>query len=351
MTKAYILDCGNGQRPGPYQGSDRGLQLGSALHMLASPTGRLVGRPGPAYQRVPKRRFTTKFNERFPVAHFTKQQIQEKEKELIANYKALKGAKGESGNGWNESLCMILAEPKIWKKLIKLMLRTNYTFLLHSIESSESSKVSQKAISPLLPIGSIATGNLNFTSIHQKDPLVVAPVVSPTVVPTVAPAERSISEQSLHNDLRNFGNNPFASSFDGQETSSACNEQNEAQSAPSEGGSGRKRKQSHIGSALEDYVEFKKSQTSKTLEALNEKKKREEEFSIEKCADQVDSMNELTNEETSYAMELFESDRNREVYMKTKNRDVRLIWLKRKIRITFGTDVEGQCSGEAYGNL
>jgi hypothetical protein len=67
-----------------------------------------------------RRIITTKFNERFPVAHFTKQQIQEKEKELIANYKALKGAKGESGNGWNESLCMILAEPKIWEKLIKV---------------------------------------------------------------------------------------------------------------------------------------------------------------------------------------------------------------------------------------
>ena len=38
---------------------------------------------------------TTKFNERFPIAHFTKQQIQEKEKELKGNYKALRDAKGE----------------------------------------------------------------------------------------------------------------------------------------------------------------------------------------------------------------------------------------------------------------
>jgi len=160
----------------------------------------------------------------------------------------------------------------------------------------------------------------------------VAPIAAPTVAPMAAPAERSISEQSLHSDLRDFGNNPYVSSFDGQGTSSARNEQNEAHSAPSEGGSGRKRKQSHIGSALEDYVEFKKSQTSKTLEALNEKKKHAEEFCFEKCADQVDSINELTNEEKSYAIELFESDTNREVFMKTKNPEVRLIWLKRKIR-------------------
>ena len=100
----------------------------------------------------------------------------------------------------------------------------------------------------------------------------VAPMAAPTIAPMAAPTERSISEQSFHNVVRDFGNNPYASSFDGQGTSSARNEQNEAQSAPSEGGSGRKRKQSHIGYVLEDYVEFKKSQTSKTLEALNEKK-------------------------------------------------------------------------------
>jgi hypothetical protein len=46
MTRAHILDCGNGWRLGPYQGADRGLQLGSALHVPASPTDRLVGRPG-----------------------------------------------------------------------------------------------------------------------------------------------------------------------------------------------------------------------------------------------------------------------------------------------------------------
>jgi len=79
-------------------------------------------------------------------------------------------------------------------------------------------------------------------------------------------------------------------------------------------------------------VEFKKSQTSKTLEALNEKKTRAEKFCFEKCADQVDSMNELTNEEKLYAVELFEFDTNRQVFMKTKNPNVRLVWLKRNTR-------------------
>ena len=102
---------------------------------------------------------------------------------------------------------------------------------------------------------------------------------------------REVSLNKTFNDLSDFGNNPYASSFDGQGTSNARNEQNETQSAPSEGGSERKRKQSHIGYVLEDYVEFKKSQTSKTLEALNEKKRRAKEFCFEKCADQVNSIN------------------------------------------------------------
>ncbi|KAF8776227.1 hypothetical protein HU200_003737 [Digitaria exilis] len=56
---------------------------------------------------------TTKFNERFSIAHFTKQQIQEKEKELKASYKAIRDAKAASGSGWNESLCMLILEPHV----------------------------------------------------------------------------------------------------------------------------------------------------------------------------------------------------------------------------------------------
>jgi hypothetical protein len=58
------------------------------------------------------------FNEKFPSDGFTKGQIQEKEKELKANYKAIRDGKKKSGAGWNESLCMINAEPVIWEKFI-----------------------------------------------------------------------------------------------------------------------------------------------------------------------------------------------------------------------------------------
>ncbi|CAD6341099.1 unnamed protein product [Miscanthus lutarioriparius] len=88
---------------------------------------------------------------------------------------------------------------------------------------------------------------------------------------------------------------------------------------------GRKLKQSHIGAAIEGFVQYKKMQTSKTMEALNEKKKQDEE-----CL--VDVM-ELTDVEKAYAMNIFKSKIDREVFIKMKNKNVRLIWLKQQIRV------------------
>ena len=66
------------------------------------------------------RNITNKFKGRFPHAQFTKQQVQEKEKELQGNYKIIRQARTKSGVGWNDTLGMINAEPKIWAKLIEV---------------------------------------------------------------------------------------------------------------------------------------------------------------------------------------------------------------------------------------
>ena len=66
------------------------------------------------------RRITSKFNEKFPTTQYTKQQIQEKEKDMKANYKAVRDASKQSGTGWNDALHMIIAEPIIWAKLKKV---------------------------------------------------------------------------------------------------------------------------------------------------------------------------------------------------------------------------------------
>lgn len=57
------------------------------------------------------------FHEKFPYVTFTKCQIQDKEKELKRDYKALKEARQQSGVSWDERLCRIEAEEPIWNNL------------------------------------------------------------------------------------------------------------------------------------------------------------------------------------------------------------------------------------------
>jgi hypothetical protein len=52
---------------------------------------------------------------------------------------------------------------------------------------------------------------------------------------------------------------------------------------------------------------------------------------MENCLDKVDRIDGLTNEDKSYEMEVFESAINREVFMRSKIHNARLLWLKRKL--------------------
>jgi hypothetical protein len=174
----------------------------------------------------------------------------------------------------------------------------------------------------LFCIGSVAPGDLNFTSTEHLQPAPLVPIAA--LAALAAPAAPVAVSDST---------SPCAT-FDGLDVSSALNE---AQSAPSnqdsvqETSGGRKRKQSHIGVAIDGFVQFKKMRTNKTMEALNEKKKQDEEFLVDKCLDEVDGI-ELTDVEKAYAMNIFKSEIDREVFMRMKNKNVRLIWLKRHIR-------------------
>ena len=51
-----------------------------------------------------------------------------------------------------------------------------------------------------------------------------------------------------------------------------------------------------------DYIDFRKDQIEKTMKELNEKKKREDDYSVQKCIDIVDAIEELTDEQRQIAM-------------------------------------------------
>ncbi|KAG2589063.1 hypothetical protein PVAP13_5NG251081 [Panicum virgatum] len=232
------------------------------------------------------RSITNKFNERFPHAQFTKQRVQEKEKELKGT-KIIRQARTNSGVGWNDTLGMINAEPKIWAKLIE--------------DNPKVSKFRKKAFSlfnSLEPLyeGSIATGDLNFI-VEQR----VEPTPQRTEQRVEPIPQRSILEQSTHNTA------PIQSAATNQTSEDV------------EGFSGKKRKQSQMAARLGDYIDFRKDQIEKTMNELNEKKKREDDYFVQKCIDIAD------------CNELFQSEINRQIFVSTKNPNVRLIWLKKRI--------------------
>jgi hypothetical protein len=75
---------------------------------------------------------TNKFNERYPLAHYCKQKMQDKDKELKSHYKVVRDSRKESWVGWNDSLRMIVDETEIWEKLILVshLLNIEYVFLI-----------------------------------------------------------------------------------------------------------------------------------------------------------------------------------------------------------------------------
>lgn len=210
-------------------------------------------------------------------------------------------------------------------------------------------------ISSVCLIGSVATGDLNFTSIEPRlepPPQRPEPQLQPPSQRTVLREEpppqrtemrveslpqRSNSEQSNtarsseHNGMTFVGRNPFSSGLDGIESI-------EVQSTPSihnledqHGASGKKRKQSQMAAKLGEFIEFRKNQIEKNMEKLDDKKKQEDDYSVEKCIDMVEAMEGFTDEEKADANELFQSAMNRQIFVKTKNPNVRLIWVKKKI--------------------
>ena len=59
-----------------------------------------------------------KFHQTNPHAKYEKKKIQDKEKELKREYKMIKEIRQQSGVSWDDQLCMILADPPLWRNII-----------------------------------------------------------------------------------------------------------------------------------------------------------------------------------------------------------------------------------------
>jgi hypothetical protein len=125
----------------------------------------------------------------------------------------------------------------------------------------------------------------------------------PRVEPT---PQRSNSEHSSGCDGMTFvGRNPFSSGFDAIESAEVQSTPSIHNSEDQDGGSGKKRKQSQMAAKLGDFIEFRKNHIEKTMQKLDDKKRCEDDYSVEKCIDIVDTLEELTDEQKADANELF----------------------------------------------
>ncbi|CAM0957257.1 unnamed protein product [Alopecurus aequalis] len=258
------------------------------------------------------RSITSKFNEKFPSTQYTKQQIQEKEKDMKGNYKAVRDARKQSGTGWNDALHMIIAESVIWEKLKK-----NYP----RVKKFEGKPFMLFPTLALLYEGSIATGDLHFMSIPNVD------LTNDDVSPT--------------NFSTNLGTlNPLSNNLDGGQSSTSMNIQGvqSGDEVPAASvGSGqkedepvKKRKQSQVALVLEEYMDFRKKQTQVLVEELKEPKEADK-YSIANCVAALEPMEELSLAEKSKALRLFKCGLNRETFLNIKDRTLQIFWLKEEI--------------------
>jgi hypothetical protein len=74
-----------------------------------------------------------KFHEQFPYVSLSKDQIQDKEKELKRDFNVLKEAHKQCGVHWDDKLCMIIAEPPIWDNIIAVIIFSHYILVLHFV--------------------------------------------------------------------------------------------------------------------------------------------------------------------------------------------------------------------------
>ncbi|CAM0879199.1 unnamed protein product [Alopecurus aequalis] len=258
------------------------------------------------------RSITSKFNEKFPSTQYTKQQIQEKEKDMKANYKAVRDARKQSGTGWNDALHMIIAEPVIWEKLKK-----NYP----RVKKFEGKPFMLFPTLPLLYEGSIATGDLHFMSIPTVD----------LTNDDVSPTNSSTNPGTL---------NPLSNNLDGGQSSTSMNIQGvqRGDEVPAASvGSGqkedepvKKRKQSQVALVLEEYMDFRKKQTQVLVEELKEPKEADK-YSIANCVAALEPMEELSLAEKSKALRLFKCGLNRETFLNIKDPTLQIFWLKEEI--------------------
>ena len=149
--------------------------------------------------------------------------------------------------------------------------------------------------------GSCATGEWNFTSTQQ--------LVCPQDEAFTSTQQQAHTQDEAFASIQQQGHprdEAFTSILEGQAISGS-HERTPASSYHREDSNGRKRKQSQIASVLEEYLEFKRTQSNIIVDEINQpaKESNKDEYSIGKCIVILESMEDLSEEEMAKALGIF----------------------------------------------
>uniref|UniRef100_A0A8R7Q6X3 Myb/SANT-like domain-containing protein n=1 Tax=Triticum urartu TaxID=4572 RepID=A0A8R7Q6X3_TRIUA len=271
-------------------------------------------------------------HERYGHTNFTTIQIQEKQKDLKAQYRLIKDARKQSGVSWNYHTHMIDADAHLWQNLMTTW--------------PEIAKFQNKPF-PLydklgdLYDGHVAEGNFNFTStevtqVSDGDPEVEREKIA-----------FSFDLNQYDDDLHMYDDPRDAAPSDGPRDAAPSDGPRDA--APSDGPRGaapsdgsrdatqrggvaasnnKHVKESKKGKKRDDpmvevmaqYVEIKPKQAEEES-ALLAGAKNAQEFSISKCIAVLHKMESLHRDERATAYKVFKSVENRDIFLNSATED------------------------------
>ncbi|KAI5017174.1 hypothetical protein ZWY2020_037552 [Hordeum vulgare] len=258
------------------------------------------------------------FHERYPHTNFTKQQIQEKQKELKSQYRLIKDARKQSGVRWNYHTHMIDANPHLWQNLI--------------ISWPDISKFQTKPF-PLydklgdLYDGHIAEGNFNFTSIEATQVADDDPEVERDE------SGFSFDLNKCEDDLLMYDDPRYAAQSDGPSGATQSDDpidgtQSDVTRAGPPGGSikkpvkepKKKKRDDTMVEVMANYVEIKRKQAEEES-ALFAGSKNAQQFTIIKCIVVLHKMESISHGERAAAYKVFKNAENREIFLNAAAED------------------------------
>uniref|UniRef100_A0ACD5TLW8 Uncharacterized protein n=4 Tax=Avena sativa TaxID=4498 RepID=A0ACD5TLW8_AVESA len=288
------------------------------------------------------------FQQRNPYVNVIKSQIQDKEKDLKRDYRALREARKQSGVGWNEAKSMLQAEPHLWVNLIASL-------------GDRLKKFKRKAF-PLydtlgeLYDGQLAEGKLCFTSTAgpsmEYDDLQIIDEHQKEMEEEVVGDKGYDDDSHIMDEHRNEMEGEIVrdKGYDAAERSRSQVDQgqegaakkNRSQVEQRQVGAAE-RNRSQVGASRKNPKNSPKKKSTDgivgVMERLVQIKEKEapkevaQDFTITRCMEALKSLEGVTPEEKITASEVFNSAHNREFFVNLVNdKDgTAIIWLRRQL--------------------